>query len=828
MMAEEKKIVVQIDLDRKPAQQSADAMRRDQKKLNAQLLSDAELAEKAQTAIIERENKRRLDMLLGTGEFRKAEEVKLLTAVQVSEAAKTEAIRRENQRRVAAELSWLEAAKGSTSQALTDVEAKEAARTRIVARENERRINEYVKAATKEAEVAKDTSAKALTDAEVKEQAKSRIVQRENERRIGEVVKAGTVERREQTKLLTAEQLAFEVREREIKKFNDERIKSALAASDAETEGFGKSEVAAAALGKALGSFAVQMVGLQSIQSIGEKIIESFTKARDIVLASVDSLKEYREQVLELAALKDDLGQTTAQVQEQLKFRAQTLQDRRGADEFQKAILGAGESVIDKNGRQGLMSEDEFKKFMVMAGQFQAAEGGSAETHGTLAGLIPQNAGGKRLTAAEAFAKEEQLYSIFKPGVFQNFTSAANQYQKLTPMIQNEVFSDMEGAALMSAFSTSSKEEAGTMTKWFAQATAGNLGRKGMPRIEGSEPIGEYYKSLGLTDQDSVFKIADTVIADMNKAEFEARKRGQNFNALHWLGTKGFANEEQRTALMAYRGATKSGQLQMFMDLAKNGPKGEAAAKIEQFRTRDMAGINRRVSIEEEAAQVNDAAQTEYYDALMRHAYASYRAENPGVVSGTYDEYIKDQKLGGQRRLHGIAAQLLGRELRRVGGGVDQEALDESLNPGIGTFQALGPIEMARRFREVRDIIDMRGGNILPGNYAVPAAVQGLEDSKLPAKAPARPAAPAAGNAPGPQAMFMGFRGALAASLVGDVPMPQAPAQAATGGGLGSAEVEALTAALKRLTEVIERQTQAKATAAPARPTVEPKPAIRR
>lgn len=833
-MAEEKKIVVEIDLDRKPAQQSGEALRRDQKKLNAALLTEAELHEKAQTAIIERENKRRLDILIGKSEGEKKEEIKALTQVEVTEAAKTEAIRRENQRRIAAELSWMESARGNTAKALTDVEIKEAAKTRIVHAENEKRIAEVVKAATKEEQVIKDTSVKALTDKEVNEQAKSRITQRENEKRVNEVIKANTVEKREQAKLLSSEQAAFEARDRIIKKANEERIKGAMHVGEVEEEATNKGTVSIGNMGKAVGSFAVQMLGLQSAQAIVGKIEESFTKARDIVLESVDSLKDYREQVLELAALKDNLGQTTEQVRDQIRFRSQTLQDRKGADEFQKAILGAGESVVDTANRQGLMSKDEFNKFMVKAGQFQAAEGGSAETHGTLAGLIPQNAG-KRLTAQEAFAKEEQLYSIFKPGVFQNFTSAANQYQKLTPMIQNGVFSDMEGAGLMSAFSTSSKEEAGTMTKWFTDATVGSIGRKGMPRVEGSEPIGEYYKSLGLDNQASAFEIGDAVANDMKKDEDAAKQKGEKFSPINWLMTKGFANRESRDSLMAYRGAKESGQLGLFMGLAKGQAKGEAQEKIDNFQTRDMAGINRKVALEEESAKLNDASKTEYYDAIMRHAYASYKAANPGQVTGTYEEYIKDQKFGGQRRLHGIAAQLLGEEYHRTGGQTPQDAIDAELNPGFGTFQAQGPLQLAEKFNNIRDLIAQRGGNILPGGNAVEDAATSLDANQIPQvpmkkPAPPKPAAPAAPGI-GPQAAFMGWRGALTSSLVGAMPGAggegAAPAPAASAGGAGTPDYSELVDALAKLTAVIEKQAGQKGGTAP-RTNVEPKPAIRR
>src|SRR5689334_22368527 len=96
----ETKITLEIELDKKPAQRSSEAFRKDQQRLNQQLLGDAEQTERAQTAIVERENRKRAGAVAETMEKAKAEEVKALTQVEVAEAARTSFIQRENQRRI--------------------------------------------------------------------------------------------------------------------------------------------------------------------------------------------------------------------------------------------------------------------------------------------------------------------------------------------------------------------------------------------------------------------------------------------------------------------------------------------------------------------------------------------------------------------------------------------------------------------------------------------------------------------------------------------------------------------------------------------------------
>ena len=91
---------------------------------------------------------------------------------------------------------------------------------------------------------------------------------------------------------------------------------------------------------------------------------------RDTIEAGRE-LVNMREQLLELAALRDNLGNTTPAVTAQLALRGQTLQIA-AAREMELTARGTGEAAIGKT-----ITQEAFERLLVGGGRFQTMEGSS-------------------------------------------------------------------------------------------------------------------------------------------------------------------------------------------------------------------------------------------------------------------------------------------------------------------------------------------------------------------------------------------------------------------------------------------------------------------
>ena len=587
---------------------------------------------------------------------------------------------------------------------------------------------------------AKQVEAEILTDVQAAERAKIELVRQTNREKVNAAL--GGLKA---AKTAAGEELAA------LRTVAAAEKAKAAAARQAAAEGAQAHAGAASSLenlGKAVGSFGLQMLGLDSAKAVLGTIVGHFEQARDSAYKASKMVNDYRQSLLELAALKGHLGDTTAEVKEQVLFRAKTLQTAGDAKRFQEAALGVGESAIDKPGVPKLIAPDEFKKAMEHGGAFQAAEGGDAATHATLIGLLPQLLG-RRTTGDEVARKEAQLYKIFQPGGA-SFTSLSNQYAKsLAPLIGSKTYDPMRGAALLSAFSTSNKEGAGEEVQQFTRATLGGVDKTGKPRVLGGTPIGAYYSALGIDEKllkstkstDLPFVIADKVSADLAVEEKAAQAKGEEFNRLIYLKHKGFANQEDTNAVLHYSALKESGLLdKTFMPLAADAalPTLDAArAPVLKAQAADPALQAQKAALAEELSTIAvGAGKTEYADSLRRIAFARRKA---GVGFGgeadreTMNSYDEVKQLGGlspteliygpQQKTGDEAWRLLKEEARRVG--VAPEKINEALFNKEGNFR---PIE--DQLYELGSRVAERGGNVLPGFDPVAgAAGKSLDES---------------------------------------------------------------------------------------------------
>lgn len=443
-------------------------------------------------------------------------------------------------------------------------------------------------------------------------------------------------------------------------------------------------EGAESAIGKAAGavtSFGAQMLGLNSAQAVVSTIVEAFKAAKKEAMDAGKFVESYREALLELAALKGKLGDTTSGLKEDLAFRAQTLQTADQAKQFQEAALGRGQSAIDEVDAQGkvtkerLISPEEQRKAMIYGGKFQATEGGSATTHGEFVGSIPLLYK-KRMTAEEIFAKEQHLYNINQPGG-SSFTSAINQYNKNMAFVSAGLMTPEEMMAEQAALSLSDPEGAGTRVQQLVRATVGGLGRmKGMKGMEGAEneKLAEYYKKLGATDQMGAIEIADLVSKDLENQEKAAAARGEKFNPMFYLQTHGQTNMEDANTMLLHHGLRMSGTLETFRDIARTpvDPK-QAVADLESAQARDPVFRKRRRDLSKDLSQIPKGLQEEELRDVLEPVFNQLKGdkqitgEYEDVMSSTWYNSPKEAIFGQRRRVELEAQEQLASEARKRG-----------------------------------------------------------------------------------------------------------------------------------------------------------------
>lgn len=360
--------------------------------------------------------------------------------------------------------------------------------------------------------------------------------------------------------------------------------------------------------------------------------------------AATDAAKAttgFQEKLLELAALKDRLGGTTTENKEQLIFRAKTLQSADQARAFQSAAIGAGEAFIDKDGVTKLVDPAEQKRFMEMAGAFQATEGGEAKTHGELTGMMPSLMGKKRATAEEMFAKEAHLYQIMKPGRG-GFSDLTSGIMKNSSMVAAGLMTIEQLTALESAMSLPVGTEHAAVTEEFVRATSGAIGRAKGPKFEGdSMKVGTYLKSLHATPGMDPLEIGKRISTDLKAKQEEAARTGKPFSIPNYLLSRGYGNMKDAAALQHFHGLYQSGTFKSsFEDVAgKPASATETLRDVAAFQAANPVAQERKAAIAGDiATTVRGGGPNQTYTNAMKNAFEQLRTK--GVLSGNYEENV--------------------------------------------------------------------------------------------------------------------------------------------------------------------------------------------
>lgn len=477
-----------------------------------------------------------------------------------------------------------------------------------------------------------------------------------------EAEKSAAAQSRSTKKALTEEEVAFAVRNRVIIKANKARVDSATKAATGEKEAFDMGGLAAGGLATAIGS----------ILSVGGAVTRMWDDMRKATYEAALNIGDVRERMLELAALKGRLGDTTEEIREQAVFRSKTLQTEDQARAFQGQMLNVGQANIGS-----LISQAEFDKAMVTGGQFQAAEGGDAATHGKLTGIIPALMGKQGITGAEVTSAEMKFFNLMQKGGF-DFSSGANQLIDKQGLITSGAFKDpARMVATLSALSVgSSPLEAGTHLEHLVEGTTGAFDRMRTGKMDG-ETVAQstYLKSIGAKLGMDPLEMGKLIAQDVNQAKDSG---GADFDPINYLQHRGYMNRQARMAVLTLAGQARLGQLGMFEERAAS-PTGllpedmadpnfvPADKQLAMFQNSTTAA-RRRNDLSKQLANFSaGAGPISYYDQWQEMAFSQLKSQDPGRWYGEAKDWKNDQLYGGKEAIQRGMLDTLTEEAKKRG-----------------------------------------------------------------------------------------------------------------------------------------------------------------
>jgi hypothetical protein len=521
-------------------------------------------------------------------------------------------------------------------------EAERAARARSSAEQKRLRDEaNAAKKAAKEASDAQKAAAKEAADAAKKAskeaadtakdaakegtEARKRAAQEAARAERAEIRKTAEISKLEDRLILRDYQMRVRAQAREAKKASEESVKAWQAQQD--------SIVGAT---KSVGLFAAGMLGLNSVSSILHMIVEQFNAVRVAGLkASADILDEALE-LRQLGALQGEMGQPSQQLLQQLAFRTKTLQTVGDAREMTVEAMASGFGAI----KAGLVSDNEFQKHLVTAGQLQKMTGAEAGAVGKMSGILPMVTGKPVNTAADLDVLMERLYKEQQLSGFKDYGQAATQFAGSAEYVMKGVYNAPTAQALLSAFAMAG--QAGTASERLSQVTtavsAGVLRNRGMkvnPEYESLiERSGDYFKGLGVTPNTKTEDRIMAVVKDLLAKEDEAKANGLNWNPMDYLLEKGFINVQSRESLAKLADVERTGgQLSNILELG-NAPLADTSgiqAQFERSKSVDPTMAREEARATDRLAQfragLGGQGEGLFRDEMIEKAYASLGGE---------------------------------------------------------------------------------------------------------------------------------------------------------------------------------------------------------
>jgi hypothetical protein len=565
------------------------------------------------------------------------------------------------------------------------------------------------------ASIAKDQAAKQVAEAKKAADEQARQSKRTADEAMRESRRAADAQRRDFEAVAKASQAARnqEVRAHQV------AAKEAMKASQSSVQGFSLMGAAAGQFRDVLTGVAGQFALLNVGQQIIGEIEKSFQRAADNANEASKFVQEYRKDLLELAALKGRMGDTTTETAENLAFRSQTLQSKEQAKQLQQGMLNVGQSEITTATNKGKISQGESNKVAVWVGKMQAAESGDARAYGELAGALPSVMPvkpGEQL-GAEAVQKQfAQIYKLIQFGS-SDWDQGIKQLTANLNLTKMGVFQDVgEQAMVQSLYSKSTPAEAGDKTRRLARATIGSQGRmKGVKTdAEDAMKVGEYLKSIQVGDVNNARQVVEKVADDLEAQETAYGKRGESWSPYRYLVGKGYGNQEDREALMEYAALRKGGTVASFQAVRDQPLSTDAIDKdIATYQAVDPDALRKQAELAEENAKVALGAGPLGYlkDAEMT---ALARLRSRGDTNYSYEEYHARGRTNPFNL--GIASQVQNEMMAMF---YPEQAKTNAFPHGVENTLGMTAFDsdkqMAAKLWEVGKRIAGGGGDVLPG-----------------------------------------------------------------------------------------------------------------
>lgn len=424
-----------------------------------------------------------------------------------------------------------------------------------------------------------------------------------------------------------------EIRERSktaiYRRTNQQRIQELLKTHKTEIDKARESELAAnrvmGSATSAVTSFAGQMVGLSGVSAVAGEIVAGFQRVRDSIFNSTELMQEFRETLLELAALKDRLGDTTTESIDVLRMQAQTGQKRQDVVDLQANMLGIGEAAV----RGGKTTMEDVRKAVTLIGRVQAVQGADAGAYGRLGGLLLQTmpAG----TKPEDIARETAgMYEMQQPGGFSSFGSAIDQFGKSMGYIRSGILSARQAMALTSVYSIAEPGEAATRLDQLMRGTVGAQGRdRRVNAPEGTDVVGTatYLQSLGVKGNMMPDVVAQMIQEDVARARAAG---GEEFNPYSYLMSKGYGNQEDLKAILNFDAEAWN---KTFKPMIANPDLGKASiAEADIALATDPALVGRAARSADEMQKMLAATpQEEWMRSMRQFGYARAGGQRAGL-----------------------------------------------------------------------------------------------------------------------------------------------------------------------------------------------------
>lgn len=391
-----------------------------------------------------------------------------------------------------------------------------------------------------------------------------------------------------------------------------------------------------------MGAFA----GFSAILGGVKAMSEYFAKLRADTFEAAKEVSHFREEVLELAAMKGQLGNSTPETVNQLKFRGKTGQSRQAALAMSTAMEGAGQAAIGKNVTQA--AADEMAE---TAGKLQAMERSDPSAYGALGGtlMLESKKGTSGKDLAGMFNKE---YEIQRPGKFLNMGQYAKQRQQLTSYVQTGAVSGPEAAGLLSALSLeNSPDQAATMAEQILSSTSADFmrarGMKVLPGTEHETSAAYFQQHLGLKKTATAKETWEAAAKDINRAEKEAVAKGENFSADKYLVEHGLNNQQARRGYAAMAAVHKQGQWKQFQDKIDAPLDGAAITNtFNDRRGRDQTIQKQLGQTARDASMINASEGTALGGLKEVQEAAFDRLKAQHKITGTFAEWKNRDAMG--------------------------------------------------------------------------------------------------------------------------------------------------------------------------------------